>query len=194
MAWIRLVDEDAAEGPLADIYARARESFTFVPDAVKVFSPRPAVAVAQEGLRRALLGRASSLGPRRADLVSAAVSQMNQCQYCSVAHLGNMIERGELGEDAAVAAIADWRTLDLAPEERVMLEFAEKLNATPEAIREADVDRLRAAGFDDENIYDIVLLTAYRNFMNRVLAGLGVTTERLRQRFGDRLVDAAARL
>ena len=36
-----------------------------------------------------------------------------------------------------------------------------------------------------------VLLTAYRNFMNRVIAGLGVPLDRLRGRFGDALIDQA---
>jgi uncharacterized protein YciW len=70
-----------------------------------------------------------------------------------------------------------------------MLEFAEKLNDTPAEMTEQDVQRLRDAGFTDENVYDIVMLTAYRGFMNRVIAGLGVTTDRLRGRFGDQLVN-----
>jgi len=40
------------------------------------------------------------------------------------------------------------------------------------------------------NIFDIVLLTAYRNFMNRINDGLGISTELLNDRFGDDLVEA----
>lgn len=195
MAWIPWVEEEDADDALAEIYERARKTFTFVPDAVKVFSLRPSVAVPQEMLRRALLGPASSLGERRADMISIVVSGMNQCSYCGIAHLGRLVERDEFNEDDALALFRDWRALDLPEDERVMLEFAEKLNATPWGMTEQDVQRLRQVGFSDENIYDIVMLTAYRNFMNRVLAGLGVSTEHLRGRFGDALVDkAAARL
>ena len=190
--WIPWVEEDAAEGPLVEIYERARKTFTFVPDAVKVFSLRPSVAVPQEMLRRSLLGPASSLGERRADMISTAVSGMNQCTYCGTAHLGRLIERDEFDEDDALALFKNWRAMDLPEADRAMLEFAEKLNGTPWEMTEGDVQRLRDVGFTDENIYDIVLLTAYRNFMNRVLPGLGVSTECLRARFGDALVDKAA--
>jgi alkylhydroperoxidase family enzyme len=66
-----------------------------------------------------------------------------------------------------------------------MLEFAEKLTFQPAQIDQADIDALRDAGFDDLGIYDIVLVTAYRNFINRVNDGLGVSTEKVRARFGD---------
>ncbi len=55
-----------------------------------------------------------------------------------------------------------------------MLEFAEQLTIDPSRMSEGHVDRLRAVGFSDVEIFDIVLLTAYRNFMVRIASGLGV--------------------
>lgn len=55
-----------------------------------------------------------------------------------------------------------------------MLEFAERLTLDPGRVGDADVQRLRDAGFTDVEIFDIVLVTAYRNFMVRVSSGLGV--------------------
>jgi uncharacterized peroxidase-related enzyme len=193
VTWIRTVAEDDAEGLLAEVYAQAREEFSFVPDAVKVFSLRPHVAAAQARLRRTLLGNASTLGARRADLIGAAVSGLNRCEYCGTAHAGLLAKRADLGEDEAVGLFRNWRSLDLPEDERAMLTFAEKLTLMPSEVTEADIERLRAVGFSEENIYDIVMLTAYRNFMNRVNDGLGVPTDRLRKRFGDSLVDAVAR-
>jgi alkylhydroperoxidase family enzyme len=71
-----------------------------------------------------------------------------------------------------------------------MLEFDEKLNFQPSGTTEVDVQKLRDAGFSDENILDIVALTAYRNFMNRLHGGLGLSLDNLRERFGDDLVDS----
>ena len=48
MAWVPMVAEDDAEGVLVDVYERARARFTFVPDAVRIFSIRPEVAEAQD--------------------------------------------------------------------------------------------------------------------------------------------------
>ena len=55
-----------------------------------------------------------------------------------------------------------------------MLSFAAKLNREPASIAEADIAALRGVGFSDEQIMDVVLVTALFNFNNRVILGLGV--------------------
>ena len=194
MPWIGWVEEEDATGALADLYESARGRFEFVPDAVKIFSIRPEVAVAQDQLRRVLLGDASSLGARRADLIGAAVSGMNHCEYCGTAHSGLLAKRGDLTEDEAVRVYKNWRQVELSDADQAMLRVAEKLTFTPASFTEDDITELRAHGFSDVNIFDVVVLAAYRNFMNRVNDGLGVTAERLRGRFGDAHVEAIARL
>lgn len=189
-AWIEWVDEHQASGEIADVYGRARARFTFVPDVVKVFSIRPEVAVAQEKLRSVLLGDASSLGARKANLIGAAVSGMNHCQYCGTAHTGLLTLDGDMTEDEAVTVYRNWHELDLVQDERAMLMFAEKLTYSPSQMEEADVEVLRNVGFTDENIFDIVLLVAYRNYMNRINDGLGVMPDRLEGRFGASLLKA----
>ncbi|HXG36070.1 MAG TPA: peroxidase [Dehalococcoidia bacterium] len=91
----------------------------------------------------------------------------------------------------AVALYKDFRSLDLPENERLMLEFAEKLTASPSSVSEEDIKALRAAGFSDENILDIVLVTANRNFVNRLHLALGLPLDPLRERFGE-IVDAIA--
>jgi uncharacterized peroxidase-related enzyme len=68
----------------------------------------------------------------------------------------------------------DWRTMDLTPAEHAMLEYAEKLTLTPSAMTEADVQKLRNAGWTDRDILDIVHVCAYFNFRVRVVDGLGL--------------------
>jgi len=101
-----------------------------------------------------------------------------------------LVRRGEQAEDEAIALFHDWRSVQLPPEEVAMLEYAEKLNFHPSATTEADIQKLRDVGFTDENILDIVALTAYRNFMNRLHDGLGLSLDSLRERHGDAFVDA----
>lgn len=73
--------------------------------------------------------------------------------------------------------IRDWRKADLDPQDRAMLEFAEKLTVTPVMVGDDDVEALRKAGFDDTQVLEIVLLTAYRNFTNRFALGLGIAPD-----------------
>lgn len=81
-------------------------------------------------------------------------------------------------QDTLVAALAtDRERADLAPADRVMLEYVVKLTRTPGDIVGADVDALRAQGFDDRGIHDICAIAAYYAFVNRTADGLGVELE-----------------
>ena len=42
---------------------------------------------------------------------------------------------------------------------------------------ESDIDNLRAAGFDEGEILEINQVTAYFNYANRTVLGLGINTE-----------------
>jgi uncharacterized peroxidase-related enzyme len=186
LAYIAAVDDDTKLDAVQQVvFEAAQRRFNFVPDVVRVLAVRPLVAKAQSELRDQLLSDELSIGRRRAELISLAVSGINDCAYCGTAHAGTMVARGDLTPEQAAQAFKDWRALELTSEDRAMLEFAEKLTFQPAQVDQADIDALRAAGFDDLGIYDIVLVTAYRNFINRVNDGLGVSTDKVRARFSE---------
>lgn len=58
-----------------------------------------------------------------------------------------------------------------------MLVYAVKLTKTPGDMTKSDVDGLRAVGFDDRDILDIVEVVSYYAYVNRIADGLGVTPE-----------------
>lgn len=58
-----------------------------------------------------------------------------------------------------------------------MLEFAVTLTRTPGAMTERHLDPLRAAGWTDVAIHDIVQVTALFNYFNRLADGLGIDPE-----------------
>src|SRR5438270_4073079 len=53
------------------------------------------------------------------------------------------------------------------------LDYALKLTRSPDAMAEEDVERLRDAGWKDEDVMDITEVTALFNFSNRMASGLG---------------------
>jgi len=61
-----------------------------------------------------------------------------------------------------------------------MLTYVEKLTRRPGEMSEADVESLRAVGFDDGDILHIVEVAAYYAYANRVADGLGVALEQAR--------------
>ena len=58
-----------------------------------------------------------------------------------------------------------------------MLDFAVKLTRTPHAVQREDIEALRAVGFSDEAIHDIVQITGLFNYYNRLADGLGIELE-----------------
>ena len=58
-----------------------------------------------------------------------------------------------------------------------MLGYAVKLSREPWNMKEADVQELRDAGFSNAGILDIVHVTGYYSYVNRLADGLGVELE-----------------
>lgn len=77
-----------------------------------------------------------------------------------------------------MAVSTDWRKARLTPADYAMLEFGEKLTATPSAVTEGDLQAARHHGFSDREILSIALAASYRNFITRVADGLGVELRR----------------
>ena len=58
-----------------------------------------------------------------------------------------------------------------------MLGYAVKLSLEPWNMEEADVQELRVVGFSNAGILDIVHVTGYYSYVNRLADGLGVELE-----------------
>jgi uncharacterized peroxidase-related enzyme len=71
----------------------------------------------------------------------------------------------------------DWRAAELPADEAALCAFAEKLTLSPARMQPADLDALRACGFDDRAIHDAVQVIAYFNYINRVADALGTDLE-----------------
>ena len=75
-----------------------------------------------------------------------------------------------------------------------MLEFSEKLTLTPAMMTEDDIDALRAAGWTDRDVLDIVMACAYFNFRVRVVDGLGLEVPDMLVQWATKARDHAAEL
>ena len=58
-----------------------------------------------------------------------------------------------------------------------LLDYTDKLTRQPAKMGRADVEALRAAGWDDRAIHDTAQVCAYFNYINRIADGLGVEME-----------------
>jgi uncharacterized peroxidase-related enzyme len=100
-------------------------------------------------------------------MIVVATSAANQCLYCVVAH-GAILRIYEKKPLIADQVAVNYRKADITPRQRAMLDFAMKVCDDSAAIAEADFERLRAHGFDDEDIWDIGAITAFFGLSNRM--------------------------
>jgi uncharacterized peroxidase-related enzyme len=101
------------------------------------------------------------------EMLIVTVSGVNDCLYCVVAHgalLRIFAEAPKLADQLAT----NHRTADLSEQHRAMLDFAVKLTESPGSVDDADVERLRDAGFSQEEIWDIGSVVGVFNLSNRM--------------------------
>lgn len=68
----------------------------------------------------------------------------------------------------------DHRSAPVTDAEHAMLEYVDRMTRDATALGPADLDGLRAAGFDDRGILQITLIAGWFNYINRVADALGV--------------------
>ena len=78
-------------------------------------------------------------------------------------------------DDSLIEALRrDYRTAPITEQERAMCDYVVKLTKDATQCSRADLDGLRAAGFDDKGILQITLIASWFNYINRVADALGV--------------------
>ena len=71
----------------------------------------------------------------------------------------------------------DYRQAELRQADRAMLDYVAKVTLAPATTEEADIIRLREAGFGDKAIFEINQITGFFAWCNRTVDGLGVELE-----------------
>ena len=70
--------------------------------------------------------------------------------------------------------LEDYRTAPIDGKEKALFAFIEKMNAQSNRIRREDVDRVKAAGWSEEAIYDAITVCALFKFYNAWIDATGV--------------------
>jgi len=81
MAWIRTIDEDEAEGKLAELYRRLVEPWGGVDNILKVHSLNPASLKAHFELYKVVMRGRSPLTRAQREMIAVVVSAANRCHY-----------------------------------------------------------------------------------------------------------------
>jgi len=153
-----------------DLRARilaVQEKSGFVPNVFLVLAHRPDEFRAFFAYHDALMDKPGGLTKAEREMIVVATSAMNDCPYCVIAHGAILRVRAKNALVADQVAV-NYRKADITPRQRAMLDFAVKVAAESGRVEEADFAALRAAGFSDEDAWDIAAIAAFFGMSNRM--------------------------
>ena len=168
---LRVPEEQALPDDVQALFAQMREKPGFVPNVYRVYSLRPNQLRGFIALYDSIMMDDSGLTKAEREMIAVAVSAQNHCFYCLISHGAVLRVRGKDPVLADTIA-ANYRAADLTPRQRAMLDFAVKITKASDTCGEEDIEALRAHGFSDEDIMDIVQTAAFFNYSNRVASAL----------------------
>jgi uncharacterized peroxidase-related enzyme len=174
---LHVPEEAVLPEDIRQLYARMREKPGFVPNVYRAYSLRPQQLRGFLALYDAIMNEESGLSKAEREMIAVAVSSQNHCFYCLTSH-GAALRVRSGDEVLADTIAANYRAADLPPRQRAMLDFAVKITCASEACTEEDIAALRAHGFSDADIMDIVQVAAFFNYSNRVANALDLRPNR----------------
>ena len=159
--------KDLPEDIRSNILA-VQEKAGFVPNVFLALAHRPAEFRAFFAYHDALmLKETGSLSKADREMIVTTTSARNHCLYCVVAH-GALLRIYSKNPLVADQVATNHLKADITPRQRAMLDFALKVCLDSEHVEEDDYRTLHAAGFDDEDIWDIAAITAFFGLSNRI--------------------------
>lgn len=138
-----------------------------------VFKRFPTTALPLLEYHEVLMRGESPLSVAERELIAAYVSGLNSCQYCHGVHAITARQFG-IREDLLKGLLDNPAEAEMDERLRPLLTYVKKLTLTPSRISPEDADRVFAAGWNEQALYDAVSVCALFNFMNRLVEGLGI--------------------
>jgi uncharacterized peroxidase-related enzyme len=171
MSRINLVNDAAAPDETKVLLSEIHRAFGATPNMFRAVANSPAALRSMWGSFGALGGGVVSA--QLGEQIAVAIADRNACNYCLAAHTA-------LGRKAGVCA-ADMTAAQAGnssdPQTAAALRFALQLVDARGQVSDADVQALRAAGFDDAHIVEIIAHVALNLFTNYVNVALDVPVD-----------------
>ena len=143
-----------------------------IPDILHLFRFKTSITDHLVRLTDEVMRGPSPLSPGLRELIGAYVSRKNQYSFCTLAHAAAAAQYMERDLVDEVLCDLDGSRLEAAPKE--LLRFVGKVVEDRTSVTAPDVDRVKAAGFSEEAIYDALTVASLFCFYNTWNAGAGV--------------------
>ncbi len=144
-----------------------QEKSGFIPNVFLVLARRPDEFRAFFAHHDALMDKPGNLTKAEREMIVVATSNLNQCEYCVVAHGAILRIRAKNPLIADQVAI-NYRKADITPRQKAMLAFAIKVSMRAYEVDDSDYETLKGHGFDEEDVWDIAAISAFFGMSNRL--------------------------
>ncbi len=180
-AWIKMLSDDEADGRLKELLDKARTPHGTVDTVMRVHSLRPETMNGHVTLYRSVLHSDDNVLPFWfLEVVASYTSILNDCTYSLTHHFTNVrkLLQDQTRSDRIFVALKAHRPEDeFSGKDLALLRYAGKLTTDVGRIVKSDIEALRIAGCEDGEILEVNQVCAYFNYSNRLLNGLGATTD-----------------
>lgn len=181
MTWIKTISYDDSQGHLKQIYDRLKGPDNVLDNILVAHSLRPHTLEGHLALYKNVLHHSSNrLEKWFLEAIGTYVSHINDCVYCVDHHYEGMkrlLEDDERAGRIRQALEGDTLSQAFGENQVLMLKYARKLTLRPAEITEEDIRILRQVGCSDGEILEVNQVTAYFNYANRTVLGLGVSLD-----------------
>jgi len=154
----------------ADIRERllaVQEKSGFIPNVFLVLAHRPDEFRAFLAYHDALMEKPGNLTKAEREMIVVATSNVNQCQYCVIAH-GAILRVRAKNPLVADQVAVNYRKADITPRQKAMIDFAMKVSLAAYSVGEDDFAILSDHGFDQEDVWDIAAISSFFGMSNRL--------------------------
>ena len=173
--FLQTVAEEDATGAIAEVYAKEKAGAGFVPEAARCLSTRPDIPLLFDTFFDGIKAN-FSLSGRDWCLITFVAAKHLRSTYCSQVYSQRLLALGE-SKETLLAIQYGGRTAALTDKDMAMLAYAEKVAVAADRITQSDIDRLRALGFTDRNIFDIALCASFRCMLSKMVDATGAVPE-----------------
>ena len=160
MSRIDIPTLEAAPAKARPILENVQKQLGFVPNLHRLMSLSPQVLTGWLGLMGAL---STTLDAKTRDAIALATSEVNSCHYCLSAHSFVASTFAKVGDEEISRNRAG---LSEDTKRQAAVQFAKKVVESRGNVSDADFSAVRAAGYGDAQIIEIVALTAQYSMTN----------------------------
>ena len=143
------------------------EKLGMVPNVLRAYAFDIAKLDAFTAMYNDLMLGPSGLTKLEREMIAVVVSSVNRCYYCLTAH-GAAVRALSGDPKLGEMLVMNWRVAPLEPRAVAMLTLAEKVTVASATVTEADRAALRAVGFAERDIWDVISVAGFYNMTNRI--------------------------